>query len=138
MSLKNLLFNLLSLAVFFIVLGIFIYILNDYSFTNISSYITTTIYCDAEDEIRDQLIILQSFHDKLVTPMDGYDIVDDNVFIDMFHNRSGRLGYIQCSDGDTGHWNNGPVVYIMEVNRKIHTVHPYLVDILFEKYRINS
>jgi hypothetical protein len=126
MFLKKLLLNLLFLSVFVIVLGIFIYILNDNSFTNISSYIFTTIHCDPiNDVFKDQLIILQSFHDYLVVPVDGYDIVDEDVFMDMFKNRSGKLGLIQCSTNVTGGLSfKGPCVYTIKVNNIIHTVHP--------------
>jgi hypothetical protein len=118
-----------------IVLGIFIYILNDNSFTSFSIF--TNIYCENEEFI-DHLIILQSVHDYLVVPINGYDIVNEDVFLDMFFNRSGKLGYIQCSDGAASQWFKGPVVYFIEVNNIIHTVHPYLFDLLFEMFRIND
>lgn len=127
MFLKKLFLFLFFLAV----LSIFIYILNDYIFTIISNYFFTTIHCDALEVLKDQLIILQSFQDKLGVPSDGYDIVNDNVFLDMFDNRSGTLGFVQCKDSKTG-------VYFIEVNNKIYTVHPYLVDIIFERFGINK
>ena len=129
--LKNLKFIILGIVTI-IILGLFIYNLSDISFTNFSKYIFTSIYCDPlDDEIKDQLIILQSFHDYLVTPIDGYDIVDEDVFLDMYFNRSGILGYCKCSNETGG-------LYFIEVNHIIHTVHPYLVDIIFEIFKIND
>jgi len=136
--LKNLKLIIVGLVTV-IILGIFIYNLSDNSFTNFSKYIFTSIYCDPlDDEFKDQLIILQSCHDYLVAPINGYDIVNEEVFLDMFNNRSGKLGYIQCSNGMGGQWFKGPVVYTIEVNKIIYTVHPYLVDIIFEIFRIND
>jgi len=136
--LKNLKLIIVSLVTV-IILGIFIYNLSDNSFTNFSKYIFTSIYCDPlDEELIDHLIILQSYQDLLVTPINGYDIVDKDVFLDMFFNRSGKIGFIPCSDGISGQGFKGPVVYVIEVNKIIHTVHPYLVDILFEMFRIND
>jgi len=131
MFLKKLVLNLLFFTVFVIVLGLFIYNLNGNSFTNIYNYIFTTIHCDALEEFKDQLIILQSFQDYLVIPCDGYDIENKDVFLDMFDNKSGKLGYIRCSDAPAGQ-------YFIEVNNKTYSVHPYLVDIIFERFGINK
>lgn len=56
----------------------------------------------------------------------------------MFLNRYGKLGYILYANETTNHWFGGPVVYTIEVNNLIHTVHPYLVEIIFEMFGIND
>src|SRR5882757_5035419 len=128
--LKNLKYIIVGLVTV-IILGIFIFNLSDISFT----HIFTSIYCDPlDDEMIDKLIILQSFHDYLVTPVNGFDIVDKDVFLDMFFNRFGVLGYIQCSNEMGGLSLKGPFVYTIEVNNILHTVHPYLFDIIFEHF----
>jgi hypothetical protein len=114
-----------------IILGIFIYNLSDNSFTNIFNYIFTTIHCDEKAEYKDFLIIIQSFHDSLVVPVDGYDIVNEDVFLDMYDNQSGKIGFIEYGKNKKG-------MYFIEVNKKVHTVHPYLVDIIFERFGINK
>ena len=138
--LKKIITNpLVVLLVLVSVLGIFIFYINDISFPNLFQYIFTTINCDPlDDEFKDHLIILQSFHGKLMVPLNGYDIVDKDVFLDMFNNKSGALGISQCSNGISKLNPKEPVVYIIEVKNKIYTVHPYLVDLIFEMFGIND
>lgn len=121
------------------VLGIFILYIIDISFPNFFQYIFTTIHCDSlGDDFKDHLIILQSFHNQLVVPLDGYDITDENVFLDMFNKKPRSLAVSLCTDS-TGIPNfKGPAVYIIDYNKITYTVHPFLVDLIFEMYRING
>ena len=126
------------------VLGIFMLYNNDIILLhsvhpNFFQYIFTTIHCDTSgDEFKDHLIILQSFHNQLVEPFDGYDIINENVFLDMFNQNPHSLGVNLCTN-TTGIPNfKEPAVYIIEYNKTTYTVHPYLVDIIFEMFGIND
>jgi len=122
------------------VLGIFILYIIDISFPNFFQSFFTTIHCDSlGDDFKDHLIILQSFHNQLVVPLNGYDITDENVFLDMFNKKPRSLGVSLCSDSGTGIPNfKGPAVYIIDSNKKTCTVHPFLVDLIFEMFGIND
>ena len=146
MGLKKLLFNFLFLAVFVIVLGIFIYILNDYSFTNISSYIFTTIHSDAlgahyiyitnnifADSIsnfKDDLIVIQSHQTSLGTPVNGYEITDLRLFKEFFFKGDGKLCIFSP---DHIIKVNGLIVN----NTDLYTVHPNLVLYFFDLFGID-
>jgi len=41
----------------------------------------------------------------------------------MYFNRSGKLGYNHNANETTNQWFGGPIVYTIEVNNLIHTVH---------------
>ena len=147
MVLKKLLLNLKFLAVFVIVLGIFIYILYDYNFTNISSYIFTTIhsdalgwdyfyttnniYADSINKFKDDLICIQGFQNTLGTPVDGYDVTDLRVFKEMFFKGHGQLCIFSP---DRIIKVNGIIVN----NTELYTVHPNLVNYFFELFGINN
>lgn len=143
MVLKKVNLKVLFLAVFVIVLGI--YILYDYSFTNIFNsiftnihsdvvgyhleYTTNHIYADSIDNFKDDLIVIQSQQGFLGIPVDGYDVTDLKTFKEMFFKGYGKLCIFSP---DQQIKVNGLIVN----NTDLYTVHPNLVDYFFELFGI--
>jgi hypothetical protein len=129
------------------ILSIFIY--NVYSFTNLYFnyfttihchcdpvgydyfYTTNTIYADSIDNFKDDLICVQSFQESLGTPVNGYDVTNIKVFKEMFFKGEGKLCIFSP---DRIIKVNGIILN----NAELHTVHPNLVDYIFELFGINN
>ena len=129
----------MELLVLVFVLCILLHLASGHPNPNFFQYIFTSIHCDTlGDEFKDHLIILQSFHNQLVVPFNGYDITDEDVFLDVFNQNPRSLGVSLCTNA-TGIPNfKEPAVYIIDSNKITYTVHPYLVDIIFEMFGIND
>jgi hypothetical protein len=127
------------------ILSIFIYNLNDDSFTNLHNYIFRTIYSDVVgyhfdfitndfytctvDKFRDDLICIQSLQDTLGTPNDGYEIKEYRLFKEMFFKGHGKLCIFSP---DQINKVNGLIIN----NVILHTVDPVVVDEFLELFNI--
>jgi hypothetical protein len=129
-----------------IISGIFIYNIDDDSFTNFYNSIFTTIYCDAAgidytyvsntvyvDQVvkfRDDLICIHSFQHLLNNPVEAYEITDFTLYRDMLFKGDGKLCIFTP---DQIIIVNGLIVN----NTDLYTVHPDLVFKLFDLFGID-
>ena len=142
---KNIKILIIILLLLITILSIFIY--NDYSFTNLYYNIFTTIHCDPSgynfyyktntiyadsiSKFKDDLICIQSFQQKLATPVNGYEITDLKTFKEMFFQGYGQLCIFSP---DQIIKVNGLIVN----NKELYTVDPHLVNYFFELFGIDD